>query len=305
MGAGGFWDDLTANLPDGAIHDITADPASGTVYVAGDRGVYFAHEDLVAAGPATAWTRARGNLPAARMKAVELDSAGNQLYVAVEGYGVYAAAAPHRARTLRVVNAADLSSRAAAPGSLLSVLGGSVRGAHAGDLQFPVLASSASGAQIQVPFEVSGKSIDLALDATAGRVSVGLAVEPTSPAIFVDRDGAPMLLDGDSGLMLDAGNTAKSNSRIQILATGLGRVTPDWPTGMPAPLEKPPAVRATVRAYLDRVPVEVTRSLLAPGYVGLYLVELQLPAVVNAGPAEIYISADGQESNRVRIYLEP
>ena len=49
----------------------------------------------------------------------------------------------------------------------------------------------------------------------------------------------------------------------------------------------------------------VSFSGLAPGYVGLYLVELQLPALVNAGPAELYITADGQESNRVRLYLEP
>jgi len=30
-----------------------------------------------------------------------------------------------------------------------------------------------------------------------------------------------------------------------------------------------------------------------------------LPAIVNAGPAELYITADGQESNRVRIQIEP
>jgi len=113
------------------------------------------------------------------------------------------------------------------------------------------------------------------------------------------------VLDADTGLMLDSATTAHSNTRIQILATGLGRVTPQWPTGLAAPLENPPAVAANVRAYLDRTPVEVTRATLAPGYVGLYLIELQLPALVNAGPAEFYISADGQESNRVRVYLEP
>ena len=131
------------------------------------------------------------------------------------------------------------------------------------------------------------------------------AVQPASPAIFLDRDGAPMVLDADTGLMLDSANTAHSNTRIQILATGLGQVKPHWPTGLAAPLENPPAVAATVRAYLDRTPVEVTRATLAPGYVGLYLIELQLPALVNAGPAEFYISADGQESNRVRVHLEP
>lgn len=236
--------------------------------------------------------------------AVALDPTGSQLYIALEGYGVYAAAAPHRGRTLRIVNAADFSTRPAAPGSLVSVLGGPVSAARAGDLQFPILDSSASGTQMQVPFEVSGTSVGLSLDAASGTVSLGLAVQPASPAIFIDRDGAPMLLDADTGLMLDAANTAHSSARIQMLATGLGRVTPQWPTGLAAPLENPPGVSATVKAYLDRVPVQVTRATLAPGYVGLYLVELQLPALVNAGPAELYISADGQESNRVRVYLE-
>jgi uncharacterized protein (TIGR03437 family) len=89
------------------------------------------------------------------------------------------------------------------------------------------------------------------------------------------------------------------------LATGLGRVKPEWTTGLAAPLENPPMVAAKMQAFLDRAPVMVTRATLAPGYVGLYLIELQLPALVNAGPAELYVLADGQESNRVRLYLEP
>lgn len=114
-----------------------------------------------------------------------------------------------------------------------------------------------------------------------------------------------MLLDGDTGLMLDAGNVAHAGARIQILATGLGKVTPDWPTGLAAPLENPPAVAAGVQVWLDRMPLDATRAVLAPGYVGFYLIEFRVPAIVNAGPAEIYIGAGGQESNRVRIFLEP
>jgi uncharacterized protein (TIGR03437 family) len=305
INAGVFWDDLTANLPDAPAHVVVADREAGAVYLATDRGVYLAHEDLEAAGPPANWTLVSGNLPAARATAVELDRSKSQIYIAVEGYGVYAAPAPHRAHTLRLVNAADFSTRPAAPGSLVSVLGGAVRSARAGDLEFPILDSSGGSTQMQVPFEVNGPTVGLLLDAASGRVSLGLAVQPASPAIFLDRDGAPLVLDADTGLMLDAANAAHSNTRIQILATGLGQVKPHWPTGLAAPLENPPAVAATVRAYLDRTPVEVTRATLAPGYVGLYLIELQLPALVNAGPAEFYISADGQESNRVRVHLEP
>ena len=96
-------------------------------------------------------------------------------------------------------------------------------------------------------------SISLAVDTGGARLALPpLALETASPAIFVDRDGSPMLLDADNGVMLDAMRPAHSNSHIQVLATGLGRVKPEWPTGLPAPLENPPQVSATVHAYLDR-----------------------------------------------------
>src|SRR5579872_1794732 len=171
--AGVFWDDLTANLPDVPAHGVTGDRGAGVVYAATDRGVYWAREDLEGAGSASPWSLLSGGLPIARATAVALDPSGTQLYIGLEGYGVYAAAAPHSGNALRIVNAADFSTRPAAPGSLVSVLGGRVLKARAGDLEFPILASSASGAQIQVPFSVNGPSVPLSLDAASGRVSIG------------------------------------------------------------------------------------------------------------------------------------
>jgi len=305
VNAGQFWDDLTSDLPEAAAHAVTADLSSGTVYLATDRGVFFTRADLLAAGPATSWTPLAGNLPAAPALDVKLDPEGNQLFVLLQGYGIHAALAPHRLGSLRLVNAADFSQRPAAPGSLLSVLGGRIQAARAGELSFPVLAASQTESQIQVPFEARGRSIALAVEAGQGRVLLGLPLQNVSPAIFVDRDGTPLVLNADSGVLLDAMNPARTNSRVQILTTGLGKVRPDWPTGLAAPIENPPQVVAPLRAYLDGAPVEVTRAALAPGYIGLYLVEVQLPAILNAGPAELYLEAEGQSSNRVRIYIEP
>lgn len=304
--SGGFWDDLTSNLPDAPAHGVTAERTSGAVYVATDNGVYFASADLENASPAApVWVPIGGRLPAAPAIDVKLGANGAQLYAALDGYGVYAAAAPQRTGVLRLVNAADFSARSAAPGSLISVQGGRVSSASAGSLSFPVLAASDSESQIQVPFEASTTTLSLALQTGAGRFTLGLPVQAVAPAVFVNHDGSPMILDAESGLMLDGRTTAHSNGRIEILATGLGKVQPDWPTGMAAPLENPPAVAASVKAYLDRVPVPVTRATLAPGYIGFYLIELQLPAIVNAGSAELYITAEGQESNRVQVVLEP
>jgi uncharacterized protein (TIGR03437 family) len=304
INAGLFWDDLTADLPETPVSGITADRPTGTVYAATGRGVYMARADLNAAGPANPWTQLAG-LPEAPALDVRLDSGGDQLYVALQGYGVYGALAPHRLGSLRLVNAADFSQRAAAPGSLLSVLGVRVRTARAGEMDLPVLASSDTETQIQVPFSARGSSLAMALETSAGTFRLVVPVESVSPAIFVDRDGTPLVLNADTGVLLDAMNTAHSNSRLQILATGLGAVRPDWPAGMAGPFDNPPQVVALVQAYLDRTPVEVTRAVLAPGYIGLYLVEVQLPALVNAGPAELYISSGDQQSNRVRVWIEP
>jgi len=305
MNGGIFWDDITSNLPEtAAAHGVAADRASGAVYIATDAGVFFTMTDLAAAGSPTSWASLSQNLPAGATD-VKLDGGANQLYAALDGYGVYAAIAPHRFHDASVVNAADYSSRPTAPGALLSVLGTRVDSASSASTVVPVLAASTSASQIQVPFEAQGNTFSLSMEAAAGRFTVGLPLQNVSPAIFVDPEGTPLILDAESGVLLDSTKPARSNSRIQILTTGLGLVKPDWPTGLVAPQTDPPRVIATVRAYLDRTPVTVTQASLAPGYIGFYLVEIQLPQIVNAGPAELYVEAEGQQSNRVRLYTEP
>jgi uncharacterized protein (TIGR03437 family) len=305
LNAGRLWDDLSDNLPGGSAHGITADRQSGAVYVATDRGVFMTYADTRALAPSTPWTLVKAGPDNAAAVDVTLDSAGNQLYVAFEGNGIYAAMAPHRLKEPRVVSAGDMAVRAAAPGSLMSVVGRSVQSAKAGDKQVPVLAATEEQSQIQVPFEVSGSTLNLSMDSAAGRITLGLPLKNVSPSVFVDPEGNPLVLNADTGLLLDASTPAKSGSRLQIFATGLGKVIPDWPAGIPAPLDSPPRVIAPTKVYLDRQTIEVTRAILAPGYIGFYLLEVRLPNVVNSGPAELYIEVEGQQSNRVRVYLEP
>ena len=309
INGGIFWDDLTSNLPDVAAHAVIADYSSGSVYAATDAGVFFTVADLHGAGPATAWTPLTEQFSGRPAYDVLLDESGNQLYIAIEGEGVFAAIAPHRFLEPRVVSAADLNLRSASPGGLMSILGRRVQSVQASGFPVPVLAASNDESQIQVPFEVEGSALSLALS-TANmegefeRTILRLPLRDAAPAIFVDREGAAMLLDADDGVFLNLMRPARSGSRIQILATGLGKVQPEWPTGMPAPLQNPPKVVAPVSVFLDRVPVEVTRATLAPGYVGFYLIEIRLPEILNAGPAELYLEAGGEQSNRTRIYLE-
>jgi uncharacterized protein (TIGR03437 family) len=173
-----------------------------------------------------------------------------------------------------------------------------------------VIAASGQSSQLQVPFEAASGVYQLALESatqegTVDRWTVPVTVRDASPALFVDGEGTPLLLDAASGLVLDPAVAVHAGALVQILATGLGRVTPDWPTGVPAPLDAPPAVRGSVSAYLDGTPVQVTRATLAPGYVGYYIVELKIPSILNRGVSELRILMNGEESNRVKLYLEP
>jgi uncharacterized protein (TIGR03437 family) len=304
MSSGAVWDDMTGNLPDAAVRGVTADRASGSVYLATDRGVFYASADLSTLGGAVSWSRLTG-LPNAPVADVKLDDGANQLWAAVDGYGVYSTLAPHRYRDPRVVSTADFVARAAAPGSLISIAGARVTSAQSGSLPFAVLASTASETQIQIPFEARGNAFSLSVSSGDRQMTLPpVTLETVAPAIFVARDGSPMLLDAETGVTLDAMTPAHSRGRIQILTTGLGRVTPDWPTGIAAPVDSPPKVAAPVVAYLDRQPVEVTKAVLAP-YIGYYLVEIEIPKIVNYGPAELYLEVGGQPSNRVRVYIEP
>lgn len=299
-----FWDDITANLPDAPAHGITADIASGTIYVATGAGVFYTTSDLLSAGPASSWTPLAG-LPASPANDVRLDAGNNHLWVAVDGYGVYSTLAPHRFRNVNIVSAADYSRRPAAPGSLLSVLGAKVDSARSANLSVPVFGVSSSASQIQVPFNATGSVLPLTLESAARQIQQNIPLQRVSPGIFVDPDGAPMLLDAESGMLLDTSQPAHAGSRIQIFATGLGQVQPDWPAGLPAPLQNPPKVIANIHAYLSGEPLTVSEAVLAPSYIGFYLIEVELPKIVNAGAADLYIEAEGQVSNRVRIYLAP
>jgi uncharacterized protein (TIGR03437 family) len=303
---GAWWDALDSNLPNAPAHGVTGERTAGAVYVATDQGVFWTQTDLDNAGtPNVNWVSLSDRLPpGAGATDVRLDPSGIQLYAAVEGYGVYATVAPHRQRNLRVVSAADFTARAAAPGSLLSVVGGRVTAASGGNLNYPVLAAADDASQIQVPFDAVGPNVTLALVTSRGDVRLGMQVRPVSPAIFVGHDGTPILQDAETGLQLDARKAAHSAARLLVFATGLGKVSPEWQAGIPARVDNPPAVAATIRAFVNGAAVPVTRATLAGGFIGFYVVEVQLPAINNSGPAELYITADGVESNRVQFPIE-
>jgi uncharacterized protein (TIGR03437 family) len=301
---GRLWDDVTANLPAGEIHSVAGSALGGAIYVGGEFGVYYSGDGLQGLAQDGFWRPAGGDLPPGGVRDLLLDNVAGFLYASVDGFGVFRARAPAVLDSLRVLNAADLTRRPAAPGGLLTIFGTDLSGVSVGSVRAPMLASGGRESQIQVPFEVSGERLELSLDTSAGPTRLGYPLAAVSPGIFVDR-GGPLVLDAGSGRLLGAAFPARAGSQVLILATGLGRVQPEWPTGLPAPLENPPATARPVRAYLNGIPLKVVSSGLAAGYIGTYMVQAEIPSLLNFGVGELMLEVDGRLSNAVRIFTEP
>jgi len=299
-----FWYDISSGIGASAAYGVAADFRSGAVYAATAAGVLWTTTDLTALAIPAPWKKMDGALPEGPVLDVKIDALGQTVYAAVHGHGIFYGAAPHKQSTIRVVSAADWAERPAAPGALVSILGAKLTGVRAGGRPATVLSAGERESQVQLPFDLDGPTVTLALEAGGTIVPTVLPLRPAAPAILVDRDGTPMLMDSATGALIDAQNPSRSGSVLQVLASGLGRVRPDWPAGVAGPAENQPAVVTQVKAWLDGAPVEVVKAVLAPGYVGFYLVEVKLPDVVNAGTSELFLEAGNSTTNRVRLYIE-
>ena len=224
-----------------------------------------------------------------------------------------------------VVNAASYTAPVA-PGSIASAFGDfflsssvsatqsplptNISGASlqfAGGTQAPLFFVSGGQFNFQVPWELSGQSAILTatVDGQTGAAQT-MALAPFAPAIFTtdsSGSGQGAILDA-SYRLVDASNPATAGSTVLIYCTGLGPVTNQPPTGSPAP-RSPLSWSGTPTVTIGGVPANVSFSGLAPGYVGLYQVNAQVPAGLAAnGAVPVVLYMGGASSNTATIAVQ-
>jgi uncharacterized protein (TIGR03437 family) len=209
-----------------------------------------------------------------------------------------------------VVNAATFQQRALAPGSLVSVFGLNLNGATVqfNGVSAPILYASSSQLNLQVPWELQGTSTT---SVTITGNSIGneiqsVPVAPSDPGIF--SLGAPQggqgAIENVAGSVVDAISPAHAGDYILIFANGLGAVTNTPPTGAAA-FESPLSIVTSMTyptATIGGVAAFVSFAGLAPGFVGLYQVNVQVPQGVAAGDSvPVVLSTGSTLSNTVTI----
>jgi uncharacterized protein (TIGR03437 family) len=167
-------------------------------------------------------------------------------------------------------------------------------------LPAPLYSVSPGQVNAQVPFELAAGSAMAEVTSPAGVTTwVPTTVQTAGPGIFTlnaSGSGDAALLDAQTYRPITSASPAKAGEWIQIYGTGLGAVSPAATTG-DVPPSPPPQTNVSVQVLIDSVPLNAYWAGLAPGWVGLYAVNLQLPANLAPGSHQLQLSMGGASSN--------
>jgi len=163
-----------------------------------------------------------------------------------------------------------------------------------GDRPAPLLLVSPTQINLQLPFNLTPGPALL-------RVNNGLE---TSQPIAVQIDAAaPGLLrvTNAAGATVDTNSPARLGDTLVLYATGLGAVLPPATAGAAAGSA---TVAGTVRVNLNGVELTPAFAGLAPDTIGLYQVNVPIPAFLPPSPAaQVFVTVDGVASNALALGL--
>jgi uncharacterized protein (TIGR03437 family) len=219
-----------------------------------------------------------------------------------------------------VTNAASYSPNGVAPGGLVALWGNNlasgVATAPAGvypwpqtiagtsvtmnGLPAPLYFVSPGQVNAQVPFELAPGSAMAEVTSPAGVTTwIPTTVQTAGPGIFTlnaSGSGDAALLDAQTYRPITSASPAQAGEWIQVYGTGLGAVNQAVTDGA-APPSPPPQTNTPVEVLIDSVPLNAYWAGLAPYYVGLYAVNVQLPANLAPGSHQLQLSMGGASSN--------
>jgi len=163
-----------------------------------------------------------------------------------------------------------------------------------GDRPAPLLLVSPTQINLQLPFNLTPGPALL-------RVNNGLE---TSQPIAVQIDAAaPGLIRAANaaGATVDGNTPARRGDTLVLFATGLGAVLPPATAGAAAGSA---TVAGTVRVNLNGVELTPAFAGLAPDTIGLYQVNVPIPAFLPPSPAaQVFVTVDGVASNALALGL--
>jgi uncharacterized protein (TIGR03437 family) len=171
----------------------------------------------------------------------------------------------------------------------------------------PLFYVSPTQINFQMPAESVGASVSVVVvSAGINSLNATVNIAAAGPGIFTatsNGQGQGAILNQDYSAN-SAQNPAAAGSVIQIFATGLGLTNPSMAAGQPASSSPLANTVSTPVVTINGVAASVGFSGLAPGFVGLYQVNVTVPPGTPSGAATLQIQINGQSSNTATVAIK-
>lgn len=254
-------------------------------------------------------------------RGVVVDGSGN-VYISDTGSYILRSLKPQAPAigSSGVLNAASFAAHVS-PGGLATIFGSNFTGSgldaiaplpvpsnlggvsvQVNNVAAPVLYSSSGQINFQIPWETKAGPATV-LVSVNGMVSdkVNFTVQTAAPGLFVQ--GSHAVAQNSDFSLNSSSNPTKVGGTIIAYLTGAGAVSPQPADGAAAGSSS--KLTSTPTATIGGQPVtNVQFAGLAPGFVGLWQFNLQVPPGVT-GDVPLIITVDGQTSNPGNVSVTP
>jgi minor extracellular serine protease Vpr len=172
----------------------------------------------------------------------------------------------------------------------------------------PLLYASPTQINAQIPQEVAGRTLAIMQIFLNGVASAAAPVSlaPTGPGIFAVNQagtGQGAILHSSTQGAVTSSDPAKPGEILEVYANGLGSATPAVATGQAASSNPVSSADLQPTAFIGGVSAPVRFAGLAPGFVALYQVNVEVPAGAPVGGDQLILISNGVASNPVTVSI--
>ena len=155
----------------------------------------------------------------------------------------------------------------------------------------------------QVPWETTPGSATLTVTHAGVTATETVAITAAGPGIFTLYGSQQAAARNQDYSINSQQNPAPAGQAILLFGTGLGAVSPAVGTGEPASGTNLSQVNMPVTATVNGASAKVLFAGLAPGFAGLWQVNVLLPAGVS-GAIPVVLTTNNVSSNTVTVWIE-
>ena len=159
---------------------------------------------------------------------------------------------------------------------------------------------------LQVPFELVGvdnANITVERDGLAS-APITVPVAASAPGIFVMNGRDAIVVRNSDNSLATRDRPVRRTEFVYLYATGLGAVENTPATGQAAPAALLSRALLPTGITLGGVRCEVLYAGLAPGFVGVFQLNIQVSAQAATGAQDIVVVSGGVSGRAATVYVE-